>query len=128
MRIAVVADIHGNVRALRAVMEDLKQVAPDSVVNLGDCASGPLEAAETVDVLMSLAWTTIRGNHDRQLLDRFAASVQDRGPVCDLGCGPGHVARYLSERKVQVCGVDLSPEMVKRARHWLLGKLQDIRR
>lgn len=70
MRIAVVADIHGNVRALRAVMEDLKLVAPDSVVNLGDCASGPLEAAETVDVLMSLAWTTVRGNHDRQLLDR----------------------------------------------------------
>lgn len=69
MRIAVVADIHGNVRALRAVMDDLKQVAPDSVVNLGDCASGPLEAAETIDVLMSLAWTTIRGNHDRQLLD-----------------------------------------------------------
>ena len=70
MRIAVVADIHGNVRALRAVMDDLKQVAPDTVVNLGDCASGPLEAAETIDVLMSLAWTTVRGNHDRQLLDR----------------------------------------------------------
>ncbi|TMJ01754.1 MAG: metallophosphoesterase family protein [Alphaproteobacteria bacterium] len=70
MRIAVVADIHGNIRALRAVMEDLKQVAPDRVVNLGDCASGPLEAAETIDVLMSLAWTTVRGNHDRQLLDR----------------------------------------------------------
>lgn len=52
---------------------------------------------------------------DRQLLDRFAASVQNLGPVCDLGCGPGHVARYLSERQVQVCGVDLSPEMVKHA-------------
>lgn len=52
---------------------------------------------------------------DCQLLDRFAASVQSLGPVCDLGCGPGHVARYLSEHQVQVCGVDLSPEMVKRA-------------
>jgi putative phosphoesterase len=70
MRIAVVADIHGNVRALRAVMDDLKQVAPDSVVNLGDCVSGPLEAAETADVLISLAWTTIRGNHDRWLLEK----------------------------------------------------------
>ena len=69
MRIAVVADIHGNVRALRAVMDDVKQLAPDTVVNLGDCVSGPLEAAETADVLMSLAWTTIRGNHDRQLLE-----------------------------------------------------------
>ena len=70
MRIAVVADIHGNVRALRAVMDDIKQVAPDTVVNLGDCVSGPLEAAETADVLMSLAWTTIRGNHDRWLLEK----------------------------------------------------------
>jgi putative phosphoesterase len=72
MRIAVVADIHGNVRALRAVMDDLKEVAPDTVVNLGDCVSGPLEAADTADLLISLAWQTIRGNHDRQLLDRPA--------------------------------------------------------
>src|ERR1041384_2820505 len=73
MRIAVVADIHGNVRALRAVMDDLKQVAPDRVINLGDTVSGPLEAAETADVLISLAWTTIRGNHDRWLLEKSEA-------------------------------------------------------
>jgi SAM-dependent methyltransferase len=53
---------------------------------------------------------------DRQLLDRFAARVRDVGPVCDIGCGPGHVARYLHERGVQVCGIDLSPVMVERAR------------
>jgi len=53
---------------------------------------------------------------DRQLLDRFAASVRDLGPACDMGCGPGHVARYLHERGIQVCGIDLSPAMVQRAR------------
>ncbi len=53
---------------------------------------------------------------DRQLLDRFAARVRNVGCVCDMGCGPGHVARYLHERGVQVCGVDLSPTMVERAR------------
>ena len=53
---------------------------------------------------------------DRQLLDRFAASVRHAGPACDMGCGPGHVARYLHQNGVQVCGVDLSPEMVERAR------------
>jgi len=52
---------------------------------------------------------------DRQLLDRFAASVRDLGPACDMGCGPGQVARYLHERGVQINGVDLSPELVKRA-------------
>jgi SAM-dependent methyltransferase len=49
---------------------------------------------------------------DRDLLDRFAASVAGRGPVCDVGCGPGHVARYLHERGVDVFGLDLSPRMV----------------
>jgi SAM-dependent methyltransferase len=53
---------------------------------------------------------------DRQLLDRFAANVRDVGAACDMGCGPGHVARYLYERGIQVCGVDLSPTMVERAR------------
>lgn len=53
---------------------------------------------------------------DRQLLDRFAANVCDIGPVCDVGCGPGHVARYLHERGVQVCGIDLSSGMVEQAR------------
>ena len=53
---------------------------------------------------------------DRQLLDRFAASVRDVGLACDMGCGPGHVARYLQAHNVQVCGVDLSAELVERAR------------
>ncbi len=52
---------------------------------------------------------------DRQLLDRFADRVSGAGSVCDLGCGPGHVARYLHERGIEVCGIDLSPELVKRA-------------
>jgi SAM-dependent methyltransferase len=53
---------------------------------------------------------------DRQLLDRFAAGVRNVGPACDLGCGPGHVARYVHEQGVQVCGIDLSPVMIEQAR------------
>jgi ubiquinone/menaquinone biosynthesis C-methylase UbiE len=49
---------------------------------------------------------------DRQLLDRFAESVRDRGMACDLGCGPGHVARYLQGWGIQVCGMDVSPGMI----------------
>ena len=43
-------------------------------------------------------------------------AVQGLGPVCDLGCGPGHVARYLNERGVRTIGVDLSAMMVEEAR------------
>jgi SAM-dependent methyltransferase len=53
---------------------------------------------------------------DRALLDQFAESVRGCGPVCDMGCGPGQVARYLHERGVEVSGVDLSPVMVEHAR------------
>jgi SAM-dependent methyltransferase len=53
---------------------------------------------------------------DRQLLDRFVARVRGLGTACDLGCGPGHVTRYLHECGVQVIGVDLSPVMVELAR------------
>ena len=67
MRIAVLADVHGNIDALRAVTADLKQQSPDLTVNLGDCLSGPLWPAETADLLMELGWPTVRGNHDRWL-------------------------------------------------------------
>ncbi|HET6177916.1 MAG TPA: methyltransferase domain-containing protein [Candidatus Sulfotelmatobacter sp.] len=53
---------------------------------------------------------------DRQMLDRFAKSVGNAGLVCDLGCGPGQVARYMHEQGLQVCGVDLSQGMIERAR------------
>jgi SAM-dependent methyltransferase len=53
---------------------------------------------------------------DRELLDRFAARVKESGMVCDLGCGPGHVAKYLARCGVNVCGLDLSARMVEIAR------------
>jgi SAM-dependent methyltransferase len=53
---------------------------------------------------------------DRELLDRFAERIRRKGQVCDLGCGPGQVARYLYERGVDVFGIDLSPGMVEEAR------------
>jgi len=53
---------------------------------------------------------------DCRLLDRFAESVRNSGIACDLGCGPGHMARYLHGRGIQVCGMDLSAGMVERAR------------
>ena len=53
---------------------------------------------------------------DRDLLDRFAAMFGPGDTVCDIGCGPAHIARYLSQRGVSVIGIDLSPEMVAQAR------------
>lgn len=53
---------------------------------------------------------------DRELLSRFAKAVGGVGEICDMGCGPGHVARYIHSLGVPVFGLDISPAMVEQAR------------
>jgi SAM-dependent methyltransferase len=52
---------------------------------------------------------------DRDCLDRLAREVRDLGPICDMGCGPGQIARYLHRHGVATLGVDLSSRMVEEA-------------
>lgn len=53
---------------------------------------------------------------DRGLLMAFAALVRGRGPVLDVGCGPGHVTAHLHDLGVAARGLDLSPRMIEVAR------------
>lgn len=68
MRLAIVSDIHGNLPALEAVVDDATRRGVDGVVNLGDCVSGPLLPLETAHYLMDRDWRHLAGNHERQLL------------------------------------------------------------
>lgn len=53
---------------------------------------------------------------DRKMLDWLAEKVGALGVICDMGCGPGQVARYLHDHGVKAGGIDLSQAMVERAR------------
>jgi predicted phosphodiesterase len=68
MRIAAISDIHGNLPALEAVLDDIGRRGADLVVQLGDALSGPLWPRETAELLRSRALPCVRGNHDRALL------------------------------------------------------------
>ena len=71
MRVAVISDIHGNLPALEAVLEEVRREKPDLTVSCGDVASGPMPA-ETIDLLMSLRDIRfVRGNADDGLVDEF---------------------------------------------------------
>jgi predicted phosphodiesterase len=70
MRFAAIADVHGNFLALEAVIADIRAQGIDRIVNLGDMASGPLDARRTMDALMALNAVHVLGNHDRYLIDR----------------------------------------------------------
>ena len=70
MRFAAIADVHGNYLALEAVLADIRAQGIVDIVNLGDMASGPLDARRTMDMLMALDAVHVLGNHDRYLIDR----------------------------------------------------------
>ncbi|MEU9644421.1 class I SAM-dependent methyltransferase [Streptomyces sp. NPDC048188] len=54
----------------------------------------------------------------RSVLTAFAELVQasERGPVADLGCGPGKVTAHLAGLGVSPIGIDVSPRMIELAR------------
>ena len=97
MRVAVISDVHGNLPALQAVLADIAGRGCDVLVNLGDLVSGPLWPAETLSLLMATPALTIRGNHERQLLepkermgesDRSAHAVLDADQLAWIAALP----------------------------------------
>lgn len=76
MRVAVLSDVHGNVPALDAVLEDMARQSFDAVVCLGDHVSGPVDPAGAASRLMALGALAIRGNHDRAVLECAPDNVQ----------------------------------------------------
>jgi predicted phosphodiesterase len=93
MKLAVLSDIHGNLPALQAVLEDVAQERVDVVVNLGDILSGPLQPCETADFLMQRDFVTIAGNHERQVL-----KLKDSGAPLDPLSSDGHTVARLDTR------------------------------
>lgn len=140
-RIAVLADIHGNVLALEAVLADLgRRGGADLIVNLGDCVSGPLWPRETIERLLPLAWPTVRGNHDRRSAldpldemgpsDRFAydrlteaqrdwlaalpIQATPEPTIVAFHARPDHDERYLTENIVDGRVVRAEPATIAR--------------
>lgn len=92
MRLAVIADVHGNLLALEAVLADIALQGADAVVNLGDCLSGPLRPAEVADLLIARGIPTLRGNHDRQLLEDAPAAMGRSDAFAHARLTPAHRA------------------------------------
>src|SRR6266404_5191893 len=88
MRVAIVSDVHANLRAFEAVLADLRRVAPDVVVHGGDLVYGGTHPAEIIDQIRALEWPGVRGNTDEMLwspqsLASFAAKTPQLGPLLE---------------------------------------------
>ncbi|HZZ56061.1 MAG TPA: metallophosphoesterase, partial [Trebonia sp.] len=103
MRVAVLADIHGNLPALDAVLTDVWQAGPDLIVLNGDIADGPMPA-QTLGRLAELGdravW--VRGHADRRLVDAFDGNFMipglDTDPSADwFGWCAARLNRYYRD-------------------------------
>lgn len=104
MKLAVIADIHGNLPALEAVVADFTPLAPDYVILAGDLINPLPYSVEVVEYVMDTPWLVIRGNHEYYYLDfnsnRIHPEVQDErrwGGLHALQRSiPLHVGNYLA--------------------------------
>lgn len=67
-RIAILADVHGNMPALRAVLRDLESTKPDEVLVAGDLVGRGPEGRQVVATVMEREWASLKGNHEDYLL------------------------------------------------------------
>jgi predicted phosphodiesterase len=77
MRIALIADIHGNLAALEAVLADLAHESPDQIVCLGDVAATGPQPREVLNRMRALGGPVVQGNTDAFLLGRQSSPDDD---------------------------------------------------
>ena len=78
MRLAVVSDVHGNLAALQAILEDLERQHVDQVVHGGDLVTTGPRPVEVLDRVRELGWGGVVGNTDAMLWDATARIEQER--------------------------------------------------
>jgi predicted phosphodiesterase len=86
---AIVADIHGNARALEAVLFDMRRRGISVAMNLGDTLYGPFDPTPVANHMAALGVPTVSGNEDRALVEAFD------------GCSPTPMAGFALERMGQ---------------------------
>ncbi|MGC8643523.1 MAG: metallophosphoesterase family protein, partial [Isosphaeraceae bacterium] len=70
MRLGLVADLHGDIRALETTLRRLEELAVDQVICLGDLIGYGSEPDAVVTAIRDRAVSCIRGNHDRWALEK----------------------------------------------------------
>src|SRR5262245_19638085 len=71
MRVAVISDIHGNLHALSAVLEEIEREQPDTIWCLGDLVGYGPRPTECCDSVRDVASVCLAGNHDLGVLGRL---------------------------------------------------------
>ncbi|MFQ5525680.1 MAG: metallophosphoesterase family protein [Thermoanaerobaculia bacterium] len=103
-RVAIIADIHGNLPALEAVLADLDSRLPDEVLVGGDLVGRGPQGSAVVGVIRSRGWKTIRGNHEEYLLGFRNEDVPPEWLQLEEWAAARWMAAELSDSDVEYLG------------------------
>ena len=77
MRTALIADIHGNLVALDAVLSDIDRRGADRIVCLGDVAATGPQPRDAIERVAGLGCDVVMGNTDEWLVEPRDESIED---------------------------------------------------
>jgi predicted phosphodiesterase len=96
-RIAVLADIHANLPALEAVVDDIDRTGVDEVLVGGDLVGRGPQGREVIERVDDLGWNSIRGNHEDYLLQFRRRDVPDDWLVADIWAASRWMAEQIDD-------------------------------
>lgn len=83
MAVLLMSDIHGNLNALKAVLDKIKNYKIDACILLGDIIDYGMHSNETIKILQSLKYPclcNIRGNHEQAVMEEdYSSFSSERG-------------------------------------------------
>jgi len=74
MKIGIISDIHGNLRALEAILEYFRKLNVDTIISLGDNIGYYHQSIEVLDLIKEKNIFTIMGNHEAYLIRKLECS------------------------------------------------------
>jgi putative phosphoesterase len=117
MRTALISDLHGNIVALRAVLDHIRRSRVDRIVCLGDVATLGPAPKQVIETLAELGCSCILGNHDAFLLDPDLIHRYTETPVivaavdaCRAALGPAEldfVRKFQATLELEMDGAAL---------------------
>ena len=100
-RIAIIADIHANLFALEAVVDDIDAQNVDEVLVAGDLVGRGPQGSAVVHRIAELGWRCVRGNHEDYLINFIEGDIPDDWRHLDQWAASRWMARELDEESIR---------------------------
>lgn len=116
MRLAIISDIHGNYRALQAVLRDIDAIGVGDIISLGDNIGYGPEPEEVVQTLLQRKIDSVMGNHELGLASASALQRLNASPRLSL-----ELTRQLMTKESLQFSISLPPFLVRHKTRFVHG-------